>query len=56
METLPATRLAELSASIPVGRFGTGEEVAALVAHLCSDRAAFITGTTVDINGGLHMR
>jgi 3-oxoacyl-[acyl-carrier protein] reductase len=56
METLSATRLEELAASIPVGRFGTAAEVAGLVAYLCSDRAAFITGTTVDINGGLHMR
>jgi 3-oxoacyl-[acyl-carrier protein] reductase len=56
METLPASRLQELAANIPVGRFGTGAEVAALVSYLCSDRAAFITGTTVDINGGLHMR
>jgi len=56
MDTLSAARLAELAGTIPVGRFGTGEEVAALVAYLCSDRAAFITGTTVDINGGLHMR
>jgi 3-oxoacyl-[acyl-carrier protein] reductase len=56
MDTLSAARLAELAGAIPVGRFGTGEEVAALVAYLCSDRAAFITGTTVDINGGLHMR
>ena len=56
METLSAARLAELAGTIPVGRFGAGEEVAALVAYLCSDRAAFITGSTVDINGGLHMR
>jgi len=56
METLPAARLEELAGNIPVGRFGTGDEVAGLVSYLCSDRAAFITGATVDINGGLHMR
>ena len=56
METLPADRLEELAGNIPVGRFGTGDEVAGLVSYLCSDRAAFITGATVDINGGLHMR
>jgi len=56
MQTLPASRLEELAGNIPVGRFGTGKEVAGLVSYLCSDRAAFITGATVDINGGLHMR
>jgi len=56
METLPTARLEELAGNIPVGRFGTGDEVAGLVSYLCSDRAAFITGATVDINGGLHMR
>jgi len=48
METLPAARLEELAGNIPVGRFGTGDEVAGLVSYLCSDRAAFITGATVD--------
>lgn len=39
--------------SPPVGRPGRPEEVAALVRHLVSDDAAFITGQTLNINGGL---
>lgn len=37
---------------IPVGRFGKPEEVAALVAFLCSEHAAYMTGEVTDINGG----
>ncbi len=40
---------------IPIGRLGEPNEVAALVAFLCSDDAAFITGANVAINGGQHM-
>jgi acetoacetyl-CoA reductase len=40
---------------IPVGRLGRPEEVAALVAYLCTDDAAFMTGANLAINGGQHM-
>ena len=43
----------ELCKMIPAGRFGTPEEVAALVAFLASDEAAYITGEVININGGL---
>ena len=40
---------------IPLGRLGKPEEVAGLVAYLCSDEAAFLTGANIAINGGQHM-
>ena len=44
----------ELKRQIPAGRFGTAEEVAALVAFLVSDEAGYITGEVISINGGLY--
>jgi len=41
---------------VPMNRAGRAEEVAALVGFLMSDEAGYITGTTLDINGGLFMR
>lgn len=40
---------------IPVGRLGEPSEIAALVAYLCSEDAAFVTGANIAINGGQHM-
>lgn len=42
----------EVAGRVPVGRLGTPEEVAALVAFLASSEAGYITGEVVDINGG----
>ena len=44
----------ELKKLIPVGRFGKPDEVAALVAFLVSEDAAYITGEVININGGLY--
>lgn len=44
----------ELKKLIPAGRFGKADEVAALVAFLAGDDAAYITAQTIGINGGLY--
>lgn len=49
----PANPLAD---KIPMGRPGEPEEVASLVTYLCSDAASYITGQTIDIDGGLRTR
>lgn len=49
-EAFTPERIAEL---VPMQRAGTPEEVAALVSFLCSDRAAYISGQVVSINGGM---
>lgn len=41
--------------TIPMGRFGKPEEIGHLVSFLASDKAAYMTGATFNINGGLHM-
>ncbi len=43
---------AERDANVPLGRIGKPEEVGALIAFLASERAAFITGTSIIIDGG----
>ena len=50
--TIDDARAAAYAASFPIPRLGRPEEVAELVAFLCSDRAAYITGASLDINGG----
>ena len=46
---------AALIAATPMKRFGTPEEVASVIAFLASDAAAFVTGETIHINGGIYM-
>ncbi|SKB75705.1 3-oxoacyl-ACP reductase FabG [Dyadobacter psychrophilus] len=45
---------AELKQMIPMNRFGQAEEVAHLVSFLVSDKAAYITGEVININGGIY--
>jgi 3-oxoacyl-[acyl-carrier protein] reductase len=52
---LPDAQKAALLTQIPAGRLGTPEEIAAAVAFLVSPEAAYITGQTLSVNGGMLM-
>ncbi|HEX7166217.1 MAG TPA: 3-oxoacyl-ACP reductase FabG [Acidimicrobiales bacterium] len=54
-DALPEERRAELAAQVPLGRFGTPEEVGASVAFLASESAGYVTGAVVPVDGGLGM-
>jgi len=54
-QALTEEQRAAMLARIPLGRMGHVEEIARVVAFLASDAAAYITGETIHINGGLHM-
>lgn len=50
-----AAVLEKIVAKVPVGRLGEGEEVARCVVFLADEKAGFITGETISVNGGLEM-
>jgi 3-oxoacyl-[acyl-carrier protein] reductase len=52
---LTEQQVAALLQQIPAGRFGLPEDIAAAVAFLASNEAAYITGTTLHVNGGMYM-
>lgn len=52
---VPEEIRARIIAGIPVKRLGRPEEIAAMVAFLCSEEAAFATGADFSVNGGQHM-
>ncbi|MGN8079607.1 SDR family NAD(P)-dependent oxidoreductase [Variovorax sp. 22077] len=56
LNAMEPARQQALQAGIPLGRFGLAEEVAAAVIYLASPAAAFMTGATLDLNGGRFMR
>ena len=53
--SFPPERLEEMIAATPLKRLGQPAEVASVVVFLASEAASFITGTCIDVNGGLHM-
>jgi len=54
-DPLPQPVKDALLARVPLGRMGTDAEVAAAIVFLASEEAAYITGTVLDVNGGLRM-
>ena len=54
-ERLSEQQRARLVESIPLGRVGSPEDVAAAVAYLASDEAGWVTGATLHVNGGMAM-
>lgn len=52
---LSQERREQLEREIPVGRMGRADEVANVVAFLCSEQASYVTGEVMDINGGSHI-
>jgi 3-oxoacyl-[acyl-carrier protein] reductase len=52
---LPDAQRDALLAQIPLGRLGQAEEIAKVVAFLVSDGAAYVTGATIPVNGGMYM-
>ena len=55
-QTHSAEELEEIKRAIPLGEIGRVEDVGAAVVFLASEEARFITGATIDVNGGMYMR
>ena len=54
-EMIPQNMRAYLTSLIPMGRLAEAEEIAQVAAFLCSPQSSFVTGQTVDVNGGVMM-
>ena len=54
-DVLPDEQKTTLTAAIPAGRLGSGNDIAAAVLYLASDEAEYVTGQTLHVNGGMAM-
>ena len=54
-DALPEAQRVSLAAAIPAGRLGAGNDIAAACVYLASDEAAYVTGQTLHVNGGMAM-
>lgn len=54
-DALPDAQKAALTARIPAGRLGAGEDIAAGVVYLASREASYVTGQTLHVNGGMYL-
>jgi 3-oxoacyl-[acyl-carrier protein] reductase len=54
-DELDEKQMAAILPKIPVGRLGTGAEIAAAAVFLASTEASYITGQTINVNGGMAM-
>ena len=55
IKTLPEDKIEAIKAMIPMGRLGKPENTADVVTFLASDKAEYITGAVIDVNGGIFM-
>ena len=55
VQAVPAKVLEDIIATIPVGRLGSSEEIADMVSFLAGERAGYVTGSTLSLNGGQYM-
>ncbi|MFP5296746.1 MAG: SDR family oxidoreductase, partial [Alphaproteobacteria bacterium] len=55
VQAVPEKVLESIVAQIPVGRLGKGEEIADMVSWLVGERAGYVTGCTLSLNGGQYL-
>ena len=54
-DKLTAEMTADILRSVPLGRLGDAADVAGCCVFLASELAAYVTGATIDVNGGMHI-